>query len=152
MTLSGSRQIPWLEPVYVYLKSPRDEPGVVTDHGERITGIWLAGAGKDMGAPIPAQIADKLRGRWFSHFGRFRAAFWREVANDPELVGQFLPLNQNIMKRGYAPYPIPTQQVGRKVKFELHHVKFIRDDGAVYGIENIRVMTPKRHIDIHSKN
>ncbi|BFI51462.1 hypothetical protein KD2_39050 [Yersinia pseudotuberculosis] len=38
-----------LEPVYVYLKSPRDEPGVVTGHGERITGIWLAGAGKDMG-------------------------------------------------------------------------------------------------------
>ncbi|AYW91079.1 HNH nuclease [Yersinia pseudotuberculosis] len=80
------------------------------------------------------------------------ATFWREVANDPELVGQFLPLNQNIMKRGYAPYPIPTQQVGRKVKFELHHVKFIRDDGAVYYIENIRVMTPKRHIDINSKN
>ncbi|OVZ85062.1 HNH endonuclease signature motif containing protein [Yersinia intermedia] len=105
-----------------------------------------------MGAPIPAQIADKLRGRKFSSFDRFREAFWQEVANDPELSGQFSPLNQNRMKRGYAPYPIPTEQVGGREKFELHHIKFIRDDGAVYDIENIRVMTPKRHVNIHSKN
>lgn len=50
-----------------------------------------------------------------------------------ELSGQFSPLNQNRMKRGYAPYP-PTEQVGGREKFELHHIKFIRDDGAVYDI------------------
>ncbi|HFT3511815.1 TPA: HNH endonuclease, partial [Klebsiella pneumoniae] len=33
-------------------------------------------------------------------------------------------------------------------RYELHHLKRIKDDGAVYDVDNIRVMTPKRHIDI----
>ncbi|CRG49789.1 colicin/pyocin immunity family protein [Yersinia wautersii] len=138
-----------LEPVYVYLKSPRDEPGVVTGRGERITGIWLAGAGKDMGAPIPAQIADKLRGRRFSNFGRFRAAFWKVVGEDPNLVKYFKSGNLGNIKNGKAPSPKEREQVGRRVKYELHHLKPISKNGAVYHIENIRVLTPKRHIDIH---
>ncbi|BFI68292.1 hypothetical protein okayama3_38770 [Yersinia pseudotuberculosis] len=138
-----------LEPVYVYLKSPRDEPGVVTGHGERITGIWLAGAGKDMGGPIPAQIADKLRGRQFSHFGRFRAAFWKVVGEDPNLVKYFKSGNLGNIKNGKAPSPKEREQVGRRVKYELHHLKPISKNGAVYHIENIRVLTPKRHMDIH---
>ncbi len=73
--------------MYVYFKSPRDEPGEVTGQGEWIFGIWLAEAGKEQGAAIPAQIADKLRGMKFSSFDRFREAFWRAVANDPELSG-----------------------------------------------------------------
>ncbi|WP_241652279.1 HNH endonuclease signature motif containing protein [Yersinia sp. 2105 StPb PI] len=119
--------------MYIYLNSPRSE------------------AGKGLGARIPSQIADKLRGQEFSSFDKFRAAFWEEVSQDPELAGQFSPLNLNRMKQGYAPYPIPTEQVGGREKFELHHIKFIRDDGAVYDIENLRIMTPKRHIDVHSK-
>ena len=55
-----------IAPLYVvYKESPRDKPGVVTGKGEDIFGIWLAGAGKDLGAPIPSQIADKLRGKEF---------------------------------------------------------------------------------------
>lgn len=138
-----------LEPVYVYLKSPRDEPGVVTGRGERITGIWLVDAGKDMGAPIPAQIADKLRGRRFSNFGRFRAAFWKVVGEDPNLVKYFKSGNLGNIKNGKAPSPKEREQVGRRVKYELHHLKPISKNGAVYNIKNIRVLTPKRHIDIH---
>ncbi|WP_080619159.1 S-type pyocin domain-containing protein [Yersinia pseudotuberculosis] len=141
-----------LEPVYIYLKSPRDEPGVVTGHGERITGIWLAGAGKDMGAPIPTQIADKLRGRRFSNFGRFRAAFWREVANDPELVGQFIISNRERMSVGKAPKAKKIDSGGKRIPFEIHHVKFIKDNGEVYNIDNLRILTPKLHIELHSKN
>ncbi|WP_261371860.1 S-type pyocin domain-containing protein [Yersinia aldovae] len=94
-----------LEPVYVYFKSPRDEPGEVTGQGEWIFGIWLAKAGRGQGAAISAQIADKLRGMKFSSFDRFREAFWRAVANDPELSGQFSLRNITFLKRGYAPYP-----------------------------------------------
>ncbi|WP_050102074.1 HNH endonuclease, partial [Yersinia pseudotuberculosis] len=116
---------------------------------ERITGIWLAGAGKDMGVPIPSQIADKLRGRWFSHFGRFRAAFWKVVGEDPNLVKYFKSGNLGNIKNGKVPSPKEREQVGRRVKYELHHLKPISKNGAVYHIENIRVLTPKRHIDIH---
>ncbi|HEN3467948.1 TPA: S-type pyocin domain-containing protein [Yersinia enterocolitica] len=142
-----------LEPVYVYFKSPRDEPGEVTGQGEWILGIWLAEAGKDQGAAIPAQIADKLRGREFSSFDRFREAFWREVANDPELSGQFIELNQRRMReKGYSPFTPSKEKVGGRDKFELHHVISIKDNGAIYDVDNLRVITPKCHIEIHSKN
>ncbi|CNI05481.1 colicin/pyocin immunity family protein [Yersinia kristensenii] len=141
-----------LEPVYVYFKTPRDEPGVVTGHGQRVSGVWLAGAGKDLGVPIPAQIADKLRGKRFSNFDRFREAFWQEVGNDPELAGQFNPNNISLMKKGFSPHPISSEKVGGRDTFELHHVNRVKDGGAVYDVDNLRVVTPKRHIEIHSKN
>lgn len=140
-----------LEPVYVYLKTPRDEPGVVTGHGQQVSGVWLAGAGKDLGVPIPAQIADKLRGKRFSNFDRFREAFWQEVGNDPELAGQFKSGNLGNINNGKAPSPRETEQVGGRVKYELHHVKLISKGGAIYGIDNLRVLTPKRHIEIHKE-
>lgn len=142
-----------LEPVYVYFKSPRDEPGEVTGEGEWILGIWLAEAGRGQGAAIPAQIADKLRGREFSSFDRFREAFWRAVASDPELSGQFIELNQRRMReKGYSPFTPSKEKVGGRDKFELHHVISIKDNGAIYDVDNLRVITPKRHIEIHSKN
>ncbi|WP_431355407.1 hypothetical protein [Salmonella enterica] len=35
--------------------------------GEVLTGTekWLSGAGKGLGAPVPQQVADKLRGKTF---------------------------------------------------------------------------------------
>ncbi|HHH1595354.1 TPA: S-type pyocin domain-containing protein [Yersinia enterocolitica] len=139
-----------LEPVYVYFKSPRDEPGKVTGQGEWIFGIWLAEAGKEQGAAIPAQIADKLRGMKFSSFDRFREAFWQAVANDPELSGQFIPENVTLMKHQRAPRARFVDTVGKRRSFEIHHVKQISDGGDVYNVDNLHVITPKRHIEIHS--
>ncbi|WP_372560672.1 HNH endonuclease signature motif containing protein [Yersinia sp. 1652 StPb PI] len=104
-----------------------------------------------MGAPIPAQIADKLRGRKFSSFDRFRKAFWQEVANDPELAGQFIPRNVTRMKHERSPRARFVDTVGKRRSFEIHHVKHIRDGGDVYNVDNLHVITPKRHIEIHSK-
>lgn len=38
------------------------------------------------GAPIPAHIADKLRGMKFKNFDDFREALWLEVSKDPVLM------------------------------------------------------------------
>lgn len=51
-----------IQPIYIAL-SLRHEPGVVTGQGQDVTGIWLENAGRELGAPIPSQIADQLRGR-----------------------------------------------------------------------------------------
>ncbi|UBX30793.1 hypothetical protein LDL57_16285 (plasmid) [Arsenophonus apicola] len=81
------------QPLYVMFNNPCYLPGVVTGNGKVITGIWLDKAGEELGAPIPSQIADKLRGKEFANFDQFRKTFWQEVAKDPELSGQFDPGN-----------------------------------------------------------
>ncbi|MFP1774412.1 HNH endonuclease signature motif containing protein, partial [Lonsdalea quercina] len=110
---------------------------------------WLDAASSGLGAPIPAQVADKLRGREFKTFDAFREAFWLAVANVPELFIQFKRGNLGNIKSGKAPSPKEVEQVGGRIKYELHHVKLISEEGEVYNIDNIRVVTPKRHIEIH---
>lgn len=138
-----------VEPIYVMLVSPRDMPGKVSGHGETVGEGWLNNAGKDLGAPIPSQIADKLRGREFANFGAFRLTVWMEVGNNPDLFKQFKNQNKTNVKNGKSPFVRESERVGGRQRFELHHVKQIKDNGAVYDVDNIRVMTPKRHIDIH---
>ena len=91
-----------IPPIYVVL-SVRYQPGVVTGQGEDVTGIWLADAGKALGAPIPSRIADQLRGREFSRFDDFREAFWQAVGSDSQLSSQFIVSNRARMLAGKAP-------------------------------------------------
>ncbi|MGY4663444.1 hypothetical protein ACVWZ9_004238 [Pseudomonas chlororaphis] len=137
-----------VRPLYIVL-SVRKTPGTVTGRGQDIDGVWLAGAGSGLGSPIPKGIADQLRGREFRSFDAFREAFWRAVAANPELSGQFVPDNIQRMKNGYAPKARRQDHIGKKRSFELHHVDQVSEGGEVYNIDNLRVTTPKNHIDIH---
>jgi pyocin large subunit-like protein len=135
-----------IPPIYIYI---RNNPGQVTGKGQKVTGTWLADAGQGNGAPIPSQIADKLRGRTFSNFNGFREAFWQEVSKDPELSKQFDPRNLATMKNGRSAYARKPDSIGQRVKYELHHIEEIRNGGAVYDVDNLGVTTPKRHIESH---
>lgn len=140
-----------VEPIYVVFSSPRDMPGKVSGKGQKVGEGWLNKAGKELGAPIPIQIANKLRGREFANFDTFRNAFWQEVSKDPALSKQFDPGSLATMKKGRAPYVRKTERVGKRVKAELHHLEMIKDGGRVYDVDNLGVVTPKRHIEIHSR-
>ncbi|ETS29623.1 PAAR motif protein [Photorhabdus khanii NC19] len=139
-----------IKPIYVMFNTPRNQPGIVTGQGQKIEGNWLSSAGQGMGAPIPSQIADKLRGRTFNNFDDFRKAFWKEVGNDTELSKQFIISNYERMKVGKAAKSRRIDAVGKRSSFELHHVKSLKDGGSVYDLDNLQVVTPKRHIEIHS--
>ncbi|EPC03250.1 hypothetical protein L861_23355 [Litchfieldella anticariensis FP35 = DSM 16096] len=93
---------------------------------------------QELGAPIPSQIADRLRGREFSTFADFRRAFWMEVANDPTLSEQFSIINRQRIAEGKAPVAISSEQVGGRERFELHHAHEIQHGGAVYDMDNLR--------------
>ncbi len=134
------------DPIYVYL---RNLPGQVTGKGQKVTGTWLADANQGNGSPIPSQIADKLRGRTFSNFDGFRQAFWLEVSKDPELSQQFKRGNLGNIRAGKAPAPRESEQVGGKIKYDIHHIRPISEGGEVYDVDNMGVVTPKRHIEIH---
>lgn len=140
-----------MKPVYVMLQSGRDLPGKAKGVGADIAGKWLGSSGQDLGAPVPTRIVDKVRDKEFRNFDDFRQRVWKEVAADPELAKQFNKYNIERMKKGLAPRVPVNESVGGRRSFELHHVDPISQGGEVYDVDNIRVLTPKRHIEIHSK-
>ncbi len=87
---------------FTVLTNARKLPGVSAGVGKYITGSWLRGSELNAGL-FPKSVADKLRGKTFNTFHDFRGAFWKEVANDPNLIKQFTPKDIAIMKNGYAP-------------------------------------------------
>jgi hypothetical protein len=139
-----------VQPLYIVI-SARYSPGIATGRGEDVFGIWLAGAGTGLGAPIPTRIADVLRGREFKSFDTFRGAFWKAVSNDPELFSQLSEDDQERVLTGNAPTVRFRDSVGKRVTYEIHHAKLIKDGGAVYDADNLRVNTPRNHIDLHKK-
>ncbi|EEI3609232.1 colicin-D [Salmonella enterica] len=141
-----------VEPVYVMFSTPRYMPGKISGKGETVGEGWLNNAGKDLGAPIPAQVADKLREREFANFDTFRQAFWKAVSDTPELREQFKQGSLGSIKLGKSPFVRKSERVGGRIKHELHHVKPINEGGAVYDVDNLRIMTPKRHIEVHKNN
>jgi hypothetical protein len=138
-----------LPPIYVMFRDRREDPGVGTGAGQPAAPIWLGAASQDSGVPIPMQIADQLRGKEFGRFRNFREALWIAVANDPELAKQFIVTNRDRMLTGKAPRARKIDSVGGRGSFEIHHVDEVAKGGAVYDIDNMRVVTPRRHIDIH---
>nr|WP_122316544.1 S-type pyocin domain-containing protein [Pseudomonas cichorii] len=140
-----------LPALYVVFQNPRNMPGVVSGEGQTVSGNWLGALVEGGGAPIPKQIAEQLRGKQFSNFSRFREAFWKLVANDEKLVLHFTAHNIAEMKKGYAPTVTMEYVVGKRDVFEIHHVDFIFKGGAVYDVDNLRVVTPRVHIKLHSE-
>lgn len=138
-----------IKPIYVMFRDPRDVPGAATGKGQPVSGNWLGAASQDEGAPIPSQIADKLRGKTFKNWRDFREQFWIAVANDPELSKQFNPGSLAVMRDGGAPYVRESEQAGGRIKIEIHHKVRIADGGGVYNMGNLVAVTPKRHIEIH---
>nr|WP_273224274.1 HNH endonuclease signature motif containing protein [Pseudomonas sp.] len=110
---------------------------------------WLGAASQGEGAPIPSQIADQLRGREFRNFRAFREAFWKAVVKDPVLSVQFTPPNLSRMSVGKAAKTRGYDAVGQRSVFEIHHVHEVAKGGDVYNLENMLILTPKRHIDVH---
>lgn len=140
-----------LPPIYVMFRDRREEPGTATGTGTPVTGAWLGAMTPDAGAPIPSQIADKLRERGYANFRAFREAFWKAVAADPELYRQFSSSSVRRINQGLAPYASSSEHIGGQRKYELHHVIFLKDGGMVYDIDNIRIVTPRQHNSAHYK-
>ncbi|HFW5273199.1 TPA: colicin-like bacteriocin tRNase domain-containing protein [Salmonella enterica subsp. enterica serovar Bullbay] len=130
-------------------ENKRNQPGKATGKGKPVGDKWLDDAGKDSGASIPDRIADKLRDKEFRNFDDFRKKFWEEVSKDTELSKQFIKGNRDRMQVGKAPKSRKKDAAGKRTSFELHHDKPVSQDGGVYDMDNLRITTPKRHIDIH---
>ncbi|MFJ2366605.1 S-type pyocin domain-containing protein [Pseudomonas sp. NPDC087697] len=136
-----------LAPIYIVL-STRYEPGGVTGVGEDVSGVWLIGARSGVGAPIPTEVADALRGRIFKSFDKFRSALWEAVSKSA-VADQFIEQNVSRMRTGRAPRVRKADRVGGRLSYELHHLDKVSEGGDVYDVDNLRVNTPRNHIDLH---
>ncbi|MEM6386389.1 MAG: HNH endonuclease signature motif containing protein [Pseudomonadota bacterium] len=141
-----SAPIPDMEQAII-IENRRNEPGTATGQGQPIRADWMRQRVIQGGAPIPEQIADRLRNREFATFDDFRGAFWKEVASDPRLAGQFNRQNVIRMADGLAPFAPPRTQVGDRSRFELDHIKPLFRGGDVYNVENLQIMTPSDQIE-----
>jgi hypothetical protein len=136
-------------PQYVMFRDPRNDPGVASGHGAPVAGGWLGAAAQGDGAPIPSHIADQLRGRQFNSFRAFRETFWKAVFNDEKLADLFNEPSLNEMKKGKAPIVRMNDSAGARVKYELHHKVGLAEGGDLYNADNINIVTPKAHVEIH---
>lgn len=136
-----------VQPLYIVM-NVRKTPGTVTGQGEDVFGIWLIGASSGMGVPIPKDVADSLRGREFKSFDSFRAALWKAVS-ESAAADQFIKQNVGRMRKGKAPRVRKADRVGGRMSYELHHLEKVSEGGGVYDVDNLRVNTPRNHIDIH---
>jgi hypothetical protein len=137
--------------IYIMLKDRRDIPGVASGKGEAVSGQWLGSKPYGEGSPIPLQIAAVLAGRKFATFKKFREAFWIAIANDSVLSAQFTKRNVQLMEEGFAPFSQGKEHVGKNGKYQIHHIDEVANGGAVYDIDNLRIVTPREHIRIHSR-
>ncbi|WP_165392178.1 S-type pyocin domain-containing protein [Pseudomonas tructae] len=127
-----------LAPVYIMLKDAREYAGGATGYGQVPGEGWAQAVSTPDGAPIPSQIAEKLR-----------EAFWMAVEDNAELRIHFNKKNRDRMREGLSPFAPATEQVGGRRTLELHHIEHIANGGAVYDLDNLTLMTPRRHINLH---
>lgn len=111
-----------------------------------VAGRWLRGTAGNAGR-APDSVATALRGQTFTSRRQFREAFWRAVADDPRLAGQFNGANRRLMSQGKAPFVTKSQQYGGRLRYELHHRTPVARGGAEYDVDNIVVVTPRYHRD-----
>lgn len=139
-----------LEPVYIMFKDPRSFVGTGTGNGKNISG-WKEAIYSDSGAPIPTRIADQLRGRAYSRWAKMREAIWKALAADPELSKYFDEASLDNMRDGGAAFCPEAGRVGSRQTYNIHHVHPVARSGSVYDLDNLIIMTPKAHIDLHRK-
>ena len=124
----------------------RNTPGqaIGGDNLPIIEDSWFKGTHNSAGK-LPKQIADKMRGMEFRNFDKFRQTFWKLVADDPNLSKEFKTADLRNMKTGLAPVVDSTQRTNGANSYQLHHVKPIHDNGGVYDLSNIIIVTPRYH-------
>ncbi len=134
--------------------SIRQKPGVATGGA----GLVYVGEtdkffrGTELNASkIPAQIADKLRGREFKNWDDFRKSFWKEVAKDDILKGRFGNKDLGNMLNGLAPRASEHQWYGGCTSYVLHHDNPVHRGGGLYDLTNIHIVTPKYHSQVLPK-
>jgi len=92
-------------------------------------------------------------GKEFSSFDKLRGAIYDGIGNSA-YAGEFSSSNQTLMQSSRAPYAPDSLQTGdsyNQLKYNAHHIKPVEDGGDVYNLDNIELVAPKTHDEIHKE-
>ena len=109
---------------------------------------WASKLNKD-GVSIPKSVGEKLSGRTYKNFDNFRKDFWTEMSKNKNFNDLFSKGNQTKMREGLAPSSMKSGHYKTKTRYEVHHVKEIQNGGSVYSMDNLIIVTAKRHKQLH---
>ena len=59
---------------------------------------------------------------------------------------------KNKLRNGKAPFAQRPEHNGENARYEIHHIENVQHGGAVYDVDNLAIMTPKRHVAIHKED
>ena len=82
-----------------------------------------------------------------------RGAIYEAIGNS-SYAAEFSTRNQNFMLGLQAPYAPRNLQTGESYsqqKYNIHHVKPVEDGGDVYNLDNLEIVAPKTHDEIHAE-
>ncbi|WP_338148533.1 hypothetical protein [Pseudomonas lundensis] len=58
---------------------------------------------------------------------------------------------KNKLRNGKAPFAQRPERNGENARYEIHHIENVQHGGAVYDVDSLAIMTPKRHVAIHKE-
>ena len=136
--------------VLVHNNCKRNSPGTVAG-GENLTNPARSMKNKGSYGMIPKDVADELRGKSYNNFDEFRSAFWKSYGNS-KYSSEFKKSNIKRMQKGLAPFAPKSQWYGKQSKYVLHHKTPIQHGGGVYDLDNLMIVSPKKHQSILPKS
>jgi hypothetical protein len=105
--------------------------------------------------PIPGQIAARLRRLHFNDFAEFRQTFWKLVAADAKLAGEFSydARNLNQMRNGRPPFAPGPSVAGVKewkeglanIVYQIDHKVPLEMGGGLFDLDNLQVVSKRVH-------
>jgi hypothetical protein len=119
----------------------RAEGGVTLSN---VAGKWMW---KNKHGPFPLQIAKIMRGTLFKSFDEFRETFWRLVSIDKDLKKGWKKVNRDRIGKGLAPFAVEKEKAGEgsNAKIQINHIDAIRNNGKVYDLDILEVVSHKMH-------
>ncbi|KAJ5414998.1 hypothetical protein N7509_000096 [Penicillium cosmopolitanum] len=111
--------------------------------------MLVYGSHKNAGL-VPRDIGERLVALDFQSFDEFRGVFWKTVS-ESKYAMDLVELGPDALSRmsaGLSPFAHESQQLGKRLVYELHHITPINKGGNVYDISNIAIMTPRFHKEV----
>ena len=149
--------IPYIDPSSLprlLAKKKKNTPGIVTGSATSSKPKMNKIRSDDLTIiNIPPEIAKDLIDKQFDTFDELKVEIYKKIGNS-KYANEFILGNQKTMKSVKAPFAPVSLQTGKnfnQVKYNIHHRIPVENGGDVYNLDNLIIVAPKIHDEIHAQ-